>query len=58
MKRCRKRRYRDRVSAEFHLAVIRRKDNTARVEREQRAYQCPHHSKPVWHLTHIKDWKE
>lgn len=57
MRRCKKRRYRDRVSAEFHLAVIRRKDNTARGEREQRAYRCPHHARPVWHLTHIKEWK-
>ena len=57
MRKCKKRRYRDRVSAEFHLAVIRRKDNTARGEREQRAYRCPYHSRPVWHLTHIKDWK-
>ena len=56
MRKCKKRRYRDRVSAEFHLAVIRRKDNTARVEREQRAYQCPQ-CRGAWHLTHIKDWK-
>lgn len=56
MKRCRKRRYRDRVSAEFHLAVIRRKDNTARGEREQRAYYCSRCR--AHHLTHLRSWKE
>ena len=58
MKRCTKRRFRDEVAAKLALAVITRKDNTARGEREQRAYRCPYHSRPVWHLTHIKDWKE
>lgn len=57
MKRCAKRRFRDEVAAKLALAVITRKDNTARGEREQRAYQCPHHPREVWHLTHIEVWK-
>ena len=57
MKRCTKRRFRDEVAAKLALAVITRKDNTARGEREQRAYRCPHHPREVWHLTHIEVWK-
>ena len=57
MKRCTKRRFRDEVAAKLALAVIARKDNTVRGEREQRAYQCPQ-CRGAWHLTHIKEWKE
>lgn len=57
MKRCSKRRYKDRVAAELALATIRREDKTHRGEQEQRAYRCPHHPREVWHLTHIEVWK-
>ena len=56
MKRCTKRRFRDEVAAKLALAVITRKDNTARGEREQRAYYCK--KCRAHHLTHIKEWKE
>lgn len=55
MRRCSKRRFRDRIAAELALAVITRKDNTARGEREQRAYQCSRCR--AYHLTHLEEWR-
>lgn len=54
MRRCSKRRFRDRIAAELALAVITRKDNTARGEREQRAYYCSRCR--AHHLTHLSAW--
>ena len=55
MKRCSKRRYKDRVAAELALATIRREDKTHRGEQEQRAYRCPQ-CRGAWHLTHLSSW--
>lgn len=51
-KKCRsgKARFRDRVGADYALAVIRRKDNPGRPYMEVRSYRCPLCG--GWHLTH------
>jgi len=47
--KCRKRRYRDRIAAEFALSNIRHRDSAGREKQEQRSYQCPRCR--GWHLT-------
>lgn len=46
--KCRKRRYRDRLTALIALADIQAKDRPG--AQEQRAYRCPH-CRGGWHLT-------
>lgn len=49
MAKCRKRRFRDDISAKLAIATIQHKDNTGRPKTECRAYKC--NFCKGWHIT-------